>query len=346
MKFDLIMTGGNPAPFQVPAARFMATTVDLAVLSEELGYHGVWTAEHHFSDGYFSQQFPVLAAIAARTHRLQLGTYIVVLPLHHPIGVAEQAATLDALSEGRFHLGVGQGYYVDEYAAFDVPHKQRPSRLEEGLSVIRGLWENERFGFEGKRYRFEPVALRPRPTTERLPIWVAALAPSAIDRAARFGCHLAGAGSPEVVALYEERLRAHGNDPADFSKGTLRMVHIAETREQAWRKASLHIHEILSTYTRKLAEARVPSPPGGFFGVDPLPSPDKLAESGDLHFYGAPMIVGTPDDAIRELERSAEASSVTHQIMWMQIGGMDPRLTEHSMRLFAEEVMPHFEEKP
>ncbi len=343
MKFDLIMTGGNPATYQSPSARFFGTTIDLAVLAEELGYNGIWTAEHHFSDGYFSQQMPVLAAIAARTHRIQVGTYIVVLPLHHPIGVAEQAATLDALSDGRFHLGVGQGYYVDEYAAFGIPHNQRPSRLEEGLTVIRGLWENDPFGFEGQRYAFEPVSLRPRPTTSELPIWVAALAPGAIDRAARFGCHLAGAGSPEVIALYEERLRHYGHDPSEFSKGTLRMAHVAETREQAWQNAAVHIHEILTTYLRKLNEAGVPAPPGGFFGPDPLPAPEELAEAKDLHFYGAPMIVGTPDDAIRELERSATASSVTHQVLWMQIGGMDPRLTEHSMRLFARHVIPHFE---
>ncbi len=86
----------------------------------------------------------------------------------------------------------------------------------------------------------------------------------------------------------------------------------------------------------------MPAPPGGFFGFDPLPPPEALVEAKDLHFYGAPMIVGTPEDAIRELERSAAAAPVTHQVLWMQIGGMDPRLTEHSMRLFAREVIPHF----
>lgn len=337
------MTGGNPPPFQVPAERFYNTTIDLAVLAEELGYGGVWTAEHHFSDGYFSQQVPVLAAIAARTDRVRIGTYIVVLPLHHPIQVAEQAATLDAISNGRFQLGVGQGYYVDEYAAFGIPHRQRPSRLEEGLAVIRGLWENERFGFEGRRYRFDPISLRPRPPTRPLPIWVAALAPEALDRAARYGCHLAGAGSAESFAYYEERLRLHGHDPSLFSKGTLRMVHIAETREAAWRNAAVHIHEILATYNRKLREGGVPAPPGGFFGVDPLPGPEELYDAKELHFYGSPMMVGTPEDAIAELERSARVSGATHQIMWMQIGGLDPRLTEHSMRLFAHEVMPHFD---
>jgi alkanesulfonate monooxygenase SsuD/methylene tetrahydromethanopterin reductase-like flavin-dependent oxidoreductase (luciferase family) len=342
MKFDLIMTGGNPPPFAVPAARFYQYTLELATLAERLGFNGIWTAEHHFSDGYFSQQVPVLAAISARTSRIRLGTYIVVLPLHHPIEVAEQASTLDALSNGRFELGLGQGYYVDEFAAFGIPHRQRPSRLAEGIEIIRGLWQHEQFGFEGQRFRFEPVSLRPRPTSPELPMWVAALAPDALERAARHGCHLAGAGSAEAIAYYEQCLRAHGRDPALYHKGTLRMVHLADTREQAWRNAAVHVHEILSTYNHKLHQAGVPAPPGGFFGVDPLPPPGALADAQDLHFYGAPMIIGTPDDAVRELERSAAAAPVTHQIMWMQIGGLDPRLTEHSMRLFAERVLPRF----
>ncbi len=342
MKFDLIMTGGNPPPFQLPAARFFQNTLELSALAEDLGYHGVWTAEHHFSDGYFSQQMPVLAAIAARTTRIRIGSYIVVLPLHHPIEVAEQAATLDALSNGRFELGLGQGYYLDEYAAFGIPHNQRPSRLAEGLAIIRGLWSQEEFGFEGRRFKFSPVSLRPRPTSPTLSMWVAALAPDAIERAARHGCHLAGAGSAEVITHYEQCLRAHGRDPADFHKGTLRMVHIANTRAEAWHNAAMHIHEILTTYNHKLREAGVPAPPGGFFGADPLPSASALADTEGLHFYGAPMLVGTPEDAIRELERSAAAAPVTHQIMWMQIGGMARHLTEQSMRLFAEKVMPHF----
>ncbi len=342
MKFDLILTGGNPPPQQIPAARFYQHTITLAALAEQLGYHGVWTAEHHFSDGYFSQQMLVLAAIAARTTRIRIGTYIVVLPLHHPIEVAEQAATLDAISDGRFDLGLGQGYYLDEFSAFEIPHKQRPSRLEEGLAIIRGLWQQDPFGFAGRRFKFEPISLRPRPTSRELPMWVAALAPDAIERAARYGCHLAGAGSAEVIAHYEQCLRAHGRNPTDYHKGTLRMVHIADTREQAWHNAAAHIHEILTTYNLKLHEAGVPAPPGGFFGVDPLPPVAELAQAAGLHFYGAPMIVGTPEDAIRELARSAAAAPVTHQIMWMQIGGLDPRLTEHSMRLFAEKVIPHF----
>ena len=342
MNFGLILTGGNPQPWQVSSARLYQGLVQQAVLAEELGYDTVWTAEHHGTDEYLSAQFPVLAAMAARTSRIRLGTYIVILPLYHPLRVAEEAATLDALSDGRFDLGVGQGYYLDEYAAYNIPRRERPTRIEEGLAILRGLWEQEEFSFSGKHFNIAPFSLRPRPVQPRLPLWVAAVAEKAIDRAARYGCHFAGAGSAAGNQFYEARLQHYGHDPKNFSKGALRMVHIADTREQAWQESAPHIYHQMSVYTHKLNEAGDFTFPGGYFGAEPLPSPEKMSTTPGLHFFGAPLIVGTPDDAIQELERSQAESGVTHLVMWMQIGGMDSRLTEHSMQLFAKEVIPHF----
>jgi len=138
MNFGLILCGGNPSPWQVAAPRLYQSLLHRAVLAEELGYDSVWTAEHHGIDEYFSAQFPILAAIAARTQCIRIGTSIVILPLYHPLHIAEQAATLDALSDGRLDLGIGQGYVVSEYAAFDIPRKERPRRMEEGLAIVSG----------------------------------------------------------------------------------------------------------------------------------------------------------------------------------------------------------------
>jgi probable F420-dependent oxidoreductase len=342
MNFGLILTGGNPPPWTVPAPRLYSTVMHQAVLAEELGYDNVWTAEHHGTDEYHSAQFPVLAAIAARTSRIRIGTYIVILPLYHPLQVAEEAATLDALSDGRFDLGVGQGYVVSEYAAYNVPRKERPARMEEGLAIIRGLWEQEQFSYEGKHFKIAPISLRPRPAQKRLPIWVAGLTEKAIDRAARYGCHFAGAGAAAGMHLYDASLKRHGYDPKQFHKGALRMVHIADTRERAWEEAAPHVHHQMAIYTKNLDDAGDFKWSGGYFGVDPLPPPEKLSTAQGLHFFGAPFIIGSPEDAISEIERSRAETGTTHLVMWMQIGGMDPRLTEHSIRLFAKEVMPHF----
>jgi alkanesulfonate monooxygenase SsuD/methylene tetrahydromethanopterin reductase-like flavin-dependent oxidoreductase (luciferase family) len=344
MNFGLILTGENPKPWQVPSAQLYRSMLQQAVLAEELGYDSVWTAEHHGTDEYWPAQFPVLAAIAARTSRIRVGTYIVILPLYHPLQVAEEAATLDALSDGRFDLGVGQGYVVDEYAAYNISRRERPARMEEGLAILRGVWEQEGFSFAGKHYNVAPFSLRPRPVQPRLPIWVAGRTEKAVDRAARYGCHLAGAGSAAAVQLYDACLRRHGRDPQDFYRATLRLVYLSDTRERAWEECAPHALHRMKVYTEKLNEAgddrQVGT--GGYFGVNPLPAPEGLRTAQGLHFFGAPLIVGTPEGAIQEITRSRDEAGVTHLVMWMQIGGIDPRRAEHSMRLFAREVIPHF----
>jgi alkanesulfonate monooxygenase SsuD/methylene tetrahydromethanopterin reductase-like flavin-dependent oxidoreductase (luciferase family) len=98
----------------------------------------------------------------------------------------------------------------------------------------------------------------------------------------------------------------------------------------------------MAVYTQKLDQAGDFQIPGGYFGVQPLPPAKELGTAQGLHFFGAPPIIGTPEDAIREITRSQQEAGVTHLVMWMQIGGIDPRRAEHSMRLFATEVMPHF----
>jgi probable F420-dependent oxidoreductase len=342
MNFGLILTGENPKPWQVPSAQLYRSMIHQAVLAEELGYDGIWTAEHHGTDEYWPAQFPVLAAIAARTSRIRLGTYIVILPLYHPLQVAEEAATLDAISDGRFDLGMGQGYVVEEYAAYGISRRERPSRMEEGLTIIKGVWEQESFSFEGKHFKMAPFSLRPKPVQKRLPIWVAGLTEKSIDRVARHGCHFAGAGAAAAYQIYDASLRRHGHDPKDFYKAALRAVYLSDTRERAWEEYAPHLHHRMTVYTEKIGEAGDFKWTGGYFGVDPLPPPEALRTSPGLHFFGAPLIIGTPEDAIKEITRSQEETGVTHLVMWMQIGGIDPRRAEHSMRLFAKEVMPHF----
>ena len=342
MDFGLLFAFENPHPWQVSSAPLCRSMVNQAILAEELGYDHIWTAEHHGTHDYFPSSFPLLAAMTTQTSRIRLGTYIVILPLYHPLQVAEEAATLDALSDGRFDLGMGQGYVVDEYAAYNIPRQQRSTRMEEGLAIIQGLWTQETFSYTGKHFTIGPISLRPRPVQARPPLWVAGLTPKSIDRVARYACHFAGAGSTATNQLYADSLRRHGHDPADFNTAALRLVYLSDTREQAWAECAPHVRHRMAVYTQKLDEAGDFTLPGGYFGVDPLPPADALGKAQGLHFFGAPPIIGTPDDAIRELTRSQQEAGVTHLVLWMQIGGIDPRRAEHSMRLFAKEVMPHF----
>jgi alkanesulfonate monooxygenase SsuD/methylene tetrahydromethanopterin reductase-like flavin-dependent oxidoreductase (luciferase family) len=132
----------NPAFARVPWDDFYASHLDLAVQAEALGYDHVWLTEHHFvDDGYSPFPLPIAAAIAARTTRIRIGTFVLLLPLHDPVRVAEDAATVDVLSRGRFDLGLGLGYRVAEFTGFGVPRSERGARGADagaGVGRVRG----------------------------------------------------------------------------------------------------------------------------------------------------------------------------------------------------------------
>lgn len=345
MDFGLTMPFGNPRSYYVPPADFVATQLQRAVLAEELGYDHLWVAQHPGTDQYYPAPFPLLAGMAVRTSRIRLGTYIVILPLQHPLQVTEEAATLDVISNGRFDLGVGAGNFKDDFSWYAVPRRERASRMEEGLAIIKGLWEEEEFSFEGQHWTITPpISLTPRPVQERAPLWVAATVEKVSARAARFGAHLA-AGAELDFGLYEKTLRENGYDPADRFRSALEFVYLSESREQAWAEAAPHILLFLEYYKKEFDRhadfAFFRDQPGGYFGVDPLPSPDDYDALQGLRFLGLPFRVGTADDVI-PMVLEAEEKGITHLCIDMQPRGMVPELIDNSMRLFARDVIPVF----
>lgn len=138
----------QPLPWRTSAATYYAECLELIEAAERLGYETVWLAEHHGTcDGVVSSPLVLAAAIAARTRRIKVGTNVMLLPLHHPIRVAEDGAAVHAVSGGRLILGVGQGYAPHEFALFGVERSHRPSQFEEGIDVIRRAWRDGRTGF-------------------------------------------------------------------------------------------------------------------------------------------------------------------------------------------------------
>jgi alkanesulfonate monooxygenase SsuD/methylene tetrahydromethanopterin reductase-like flavin-dependent oxidoreductase (luciferase family) len=130
MDFGILLPFRNPSQWHQPITEVYDEHLQEAVLAEELGYDHVWTTEHHFYDDAWSPSLlPILSAIAQRTSRIRLGTFIIILPFHHPVRVAEDAATVDILSKGRLDLGVGQGYVVSEFESFGIPRSQRGGRV-------------------------------------------------------------------------------------------------------------------------------------------------------------------------------------------------------------------------
>jgi probable F420-dependent oxidoreductase len=344
MDFGLLLAFRNPKTWARPFTDLYRAHIDQAVLAEELGYDHIWTTEHHFAEDAWSPGLlPILSAIATRTTRIRLGTFIIILPLHHPVRVAEDAATVDIISGGRLDLGVGQGYWLSEFASLGIPRSQRGSRLEEGLDIIQRCFTQESFSFDGKYYHLREVSLTPKPVQQpHPPLWVAAMAEKSVSRAARLGHHLAGSGGADLQQMYDTALRQHGRSPEAYHIAQLRAVYVAETRDKAWDDAEPHLYYMMNSYDRRFKEAADLPWSQEVFSTASVPPPGQLRNTPGLTFFQAPLIVGTPEDAIKEIERYQAETRVTHLVMWMQLAGLDPQKARRSMELFAKEVMPHF----
>ncbi len=177
----------NPEPWRIPFERFYAQTLDQIAWAETLGFDSVWLTEHHFcEDGYTPSPLVLAAAIGSRTTRLRIGTNLMLITLHNPIRLAEDAATVSLVTGGRFDLGVAIGYRALEFDAFGRNLKHRPSLIEEGVEVIRRAWRGDPIEFHGKRYAFGDIRVTPVP--EHAPrLLIGGMAAPAIERAARIG---------------------------------------------------------------------------------------------------------------------------------------------------------------
>ncbi|MGH7332444.1 MAG: LLM class flavin-dependent oxidoreductase, partial [Candidatus Rokuibacteriota bacterium] len=172
--------------------QFIADITAEALFAEELRMHSAWIGEHHFSSlGVLSCPDLVLSYIAARTQHIRLAPAVTVLPLHHPIRVAEQWATLDLLSGGRVEFAAGRGYDRREYLPFKVSFESNQGLFEEGMEVVRRLWAADGpISHHGPHYSFENVAITPKSVQRPLPAYVASFSTPSIELAARLGCGL------------------------------------------------------------------------------------------------------------------------------------------------------------
>lgn len=237
--FGLAYDFRNPEPWRTSRERLYRETLDQISWAEELGYRSVWLTEHHFcDDGYTPSPLTIAAAIGTRTRQMQIGTNLIVLPLHDPIRIAEDAATVSILTGGRFRLGVGQGYHEAEFDGFGRKLRHRPSLLEEGIEIIRRAWTGEPVSFTGKRFRVDGLRITPVPE-QAPPILVGALADPAIERAARIGDGFLDTLNASG-AKYVEALGRVGKDPAAGRIYGLQWAIIDEDPERTWAQIGAH----------------------------------------------------------------------------------------------------------
>ncbi len=313
-------------------ASFYAECLEEIEEGERLGFTGVWLSEHHFvDDGYLPSPLIVAAAIAARTRTMTIGTNVLLLPMHHPLRVAEDAAVVDLLSGGRFALGVRQGYVQHEFEALGFERRYRPSLLEEGIEIIRRAWKEGRTGYEGKRWSLPDLPFEPRPSG-RLPIYIGAFADPALDRAARladgFLASAGGGAFGETYRKVQDALARHGRGDEDFPYVASRVACVHEDAGRAREIVAPAIAYQRTRYAEWGTDREKPRP-------EPI-SPDDLP--WDLY------LVGTPDEVAEGLIGLHEEAPYDHFCFWGRLPGVSHEQALANMRLFAERVAPKVRE--
>ena len=219
--------------------------LDQAERVEELGFDSLWVSEHMLFYVPTFDAITVLAAFAARTQRILLGSAILLLPLRHPTVVAKEVASLDIISNGRIILGVGVGgEFPREFVACGVPVKERGRRTDEAIEVMRKLWSESGVNHEGRFFRLEDANMQPKPVQKPgPPIWIAGRSEAAIKRAARLGDgYMPYLFSPERYRDSLEKVSAfaqqRGRDPTTIEAGLYQFICLADTYEEARQRAN------------------------------------------------------------------------------------------------------------
>lgn len=296
----------NPAPWSRPWPEMIGSALDLVVEAEQQGAGSIWATEHHdFEDGYLSQPLTFLAAAAARTQRVRLGTGVLLAAMRHPRHVAEQAAFVDNLSGGRLELGIGAGYAAREFEIFDRDLGKRMTLADQSVRDLQELlWDS---------------ALVPPPAQPRLPMWLGYQGPQGARRAGRLGVGLL-APNPALLTPYREGLVEGGHDPASAVMGGMIPMILATDPERTAHLLAPHYAHQDQTY----AAARVPA------GTEAPRLDVAEAERRLLDPDHRGLRVVTVDTAAEELGRIVAAAPIRHLYFWASVAAMpDELIADH-----------------
>jgi alkanesulfonate monooxygenase SsuD/methylene tetrahydromethanopterin reductase-like flavin-dependent oxidoreductase (luciferase family) len=327
--------------------------------AETGGLDGVWLAERHFAApggplDAFGAGIPSIAsapivlagAIAARTSRVRIGIAVSVLPLSHPIRLAEEAATVDQISKGRLDFGVGRSGFPRAYAGYAIPYEESRERFQECLEVILKAWTSERFSYEGKYYTYDDVCVLPKPYQKPFPpIRVAATTRETFPQVGQMGypifVGLRGFDVPQVAAhlsVYRQAWQEAGH--AGHSNVFLRIpVYVAPTMERAYTEPQASTMRSYQRLARQFA--RTAGAAGTTTSEERLERAERLAQVSYDDLLRDRLAYGSPGMVVEKLQYLRETLGLTGIVIEPNVGGGIPReLVLQSVRLFAQEVVP------
>ncbi len=332
VKFSLEL--GNELPVDRAPGPHIDDLVEQIRAVRDFGFHGLLFGQHYLSHPLQTlQPFPLIARMAAEAGDMWLGTGILLLPLLHPVDVAEQVSTLDIICKGKFFFGLGLGYEIEEFKAFEIERKTRVSRFEESLEVIRMLWTQDTVTFHGRHFNLENVKPTLRPIQKpHPPIWIAANNYPAIRRAARLGAvliaspHAHNGTLREQIAVYKQAV-AESSAAAPEDIAVLKDTFVAETDEEAFAACRPYFENRYKVYEDQGQDQELPE--GDRFD---LPF-EELARDR--------FLIGSPETVIRGVEELLDIG-YNHIIFYTQHPGLPGDLAIKCYKMLGERVLPAF----
>lgn len=335
----MLPVGYLPCTQDPPSGKHMGRVIDELVAeaqeAEASGWDGCFLTEHHQQeDGYLPNPLLLAGLVGMKTTHLKVGTCVLLLPLHHPVHVAEDCAVVDLATGGRLVLSVGVGYQPHDFDAFGVSVKERAARTEEAVDIIRRSWTGERFSFEGKHFSYENTLITPRPAQKPgPPIWMASWTPIGLRRAGRLadGWIADPVQSLGVIRDYAARYRAAAEKAGRRPFICLMRDAIVADDMAGAEEASdptMYTHRFYFQYDAYVEDEHIKD----------VKSPEELSFAIAAKER---LIVGSPADCLEQLQMWKEAIKPDYLIIrFRQPGGPSHTNTLQAIRTFGEEVIP------
>lgn len=305
-------------------------TISLARVVDETGFDQILAGQHYLSDFTQFQLLPFLARLTGETDSIELATGIVIMPFYHPVEVAEQIATIDALHNDGTVFGVGAGYRDVEFQAFGIPKRERIPRTVEGLELATTLLTTENVTYDGEFYSVKDVTIPVIPD-DPLPVWLAANSDRAVERAARRSDAWLVNPHSTIAEIHEQKQKYYDPVRDELGKDTavpiIREAFVAPTHEEAVQAARETLWEKYQRYVSWGQDEAMENP-------DDLRQPfDELAEDR--------FVLGTPAEVADEIMRYEEELDANYIIVRSHWPGMDYETSRRSLELLGDEVIPY-----
>lgn len=338
MKFGILFRPQDPPEAAGIVGRWQEILA-AARVAEDAGFDGLFVPEHHMMpDGYLPSPWAALGALAAITERVEIGTTIHLLPFEHPIHVAEHAAMVDVLSNGRLRLGCGLGNFPAEFELYGLDPKTQVSRFEEAIDLVQRAWAGEDLDHNGKHFT---VKGKITPGVVGAQLWLGAMSEAGVRRAARFGCPWPTDPLHNINVMREwaAAYRAAGVEYGTSDKlgvCLLRDGWVADSLEEVERVWWPHVRADHWFYFEQVPR----------WVADREPLLEGVTGEDDFTFGRHRidrLIVGTPDDCIASIRTFQEAIDPDYLILTLRMAsGPDHQRELDCIRRFGRDVLPAF----